>query len=488
MKSSQIFINGCWRQGRGAEFQAVDPTTEEIKWSGRAASQEDAAEAVEAAAAAFEDWSETSLDERLKYLYRYRDILSNRKKEVREAICLDTGKPRWEAMTEVEAMIGKIDLSVGAYRERCGESHSAMGEAAAVARYKPIGALAVIGPFNLPGHLPNGQIVPALLVGDTVVFKPSEQTPVVGELLAELLEQAELPPGVFNLVQGMRETGAAVVSHDKINGVLFTGSVVTGKALHKAYAGQPAKMTVLEMGGNNPLVVHEISDYATAAYLTIQSAYITAGQRCTCARRLILPESAGRRRFIDALMSAISKIKVGTYTDDPEPFMGPVISLGIAEDLIRAQDSLASRGGRILAPMERLDRKGYFVSPGLMDVTAVSDRPDVELFGPFLQIVRVADFDEALKEANNTSYGLAAGLLSDNRDLYLKFVRKIRAGIINWNRQTTGASGRLPFGGIGDSGNFRPGGYYTVDHCSYPVASLEMDKLVPPDKPTPGLG
>ncbi len=488
MKDSLIFINGSWRQGGGPEFQATNPTTEEIKWSGRSASAKDAAEAVEAAAAAFEDWSETSLDQRLKYLYRYRDIISARKKDIQEAICVDTGKPRWESLTEVEAMISKIDLSVSAYRERCGEAKGSMGEAAAVIRHKPIGALAVIGPFNLPGHLPNGQIVPALIAGNTVVFKPSEQTPMVGEKLAELLEQAELPPGVFNMVQGMRETGEAMVSHSKINGVLFTGSVLTGKALHRAFAGQPAKMTVLEMGGNNPLVVHEISDYETAAYLTIQSAYITSGQRCTCARRLILPESPGRQRFIDALMSAIAKIRVGPYTEVPEPFMGPVISHRMVEELLSAQDSLVYKGGKILCEMKRLDRKGYFVSPGLIDVTDVPYRPDVELFGPFLQIVRVANFEDALKEANNSAYGLAAGLLSDNRDLYLKFVRKIRAGIINWNRQTTGASGRLPFGGVEDSGNFRPGGYYTADHCSYPIASLEMEKLVPPAKPFPGLG
>ena len=148
---------------------------------------------------------------------------------------------------------------------------------------------------------------------------------------------------------------------------------------------------------------------------------------------------------------------------------------------------LRDRGGAILVEMKRMDGPGYLLSPGLLDVTKVSNRADEELFGPLLQLIRVDNFDAAIREANNTAFGLVAGLLSDNPDLYEKFFRRIRAGVVNWNRQTTGATGKMPFGGVGISGNHRPSGYFAADYCSYPVASLEMDRPILPEALTPGI-
>lgn len=487
MAGKTHFIDGKWLQGKGGEFSSFDPSAGEPIWQGLSATHGEVAQAVEAAGAAFETWHDTTLEERIKYLEAYREQLIAQKAQMAEVICQDTGKPRWEALTEMAAMIAKIDVSIQAYHDRRGEVLEESSDGLSATRFKPHGVVAVFGPFNLPGHLPNGHIVPALLAGNAVVFKPSEQAPVVALKTLELCEAAELPKGVLNMVQGGRETGIALSEHPGIDGLFFTGSADTGRALHKAFAGRPDKILALEMGGNNPLVVHEVSDVVAAAYLTVESAFITSGQRCTCARRLIVLEGSEGDRFVQRLMTIMAKIKVGSYKETPEPFMGPVISKSAAEGLVAAQDALTGEGGKSLVRMEHMDRKGWFLSPGLIDVTEARNRKDVELFGPLLQLIRVPDFDAAIREANNTSFGLAAGLLSDNNALYHRFFRRVRASVINWNRQTTGASQKMPFGGVGASGNHRPSGYYAADYCSYPIASIEINRLKMPATPLPGI-
>jgi len=487
MSEKSHFINGKWLQGTGGDFSSFDPANGEPIWRGRSATPGEVDEAVGAAAVAFEAWSDKTLDERIKYLQAFRETLNAHKAQMAEVICLDTGKPRWEALTEVAAMIGKVDISIQAYHDRRRVVLENFDGGRAATRFKPHGVVAVFGPFNLPGHLPNGHIVPALLAGNTVVFKPSEQAPVVALKTLELWEAAGLPKGTLNMVQGGRETGGALAEHPGLDGLFFTGSAGTGQALHKAFAGRPDKILALEMGGNNPLVVHDISDLTAAAYLTVESAFITAGQRCTCARRLIVPDGNQGDNFIQRLTAVMAKIKVGSFKESPEPFMGPVISENAAESLAAAQDVLSGNGAKILVRMARLDRRGWFLSPGLIDVTEATNRKDNELFGPLLQLIRVKDFDEAIREANNTSYGLAAGLLSDNEGLYDRFFCRVAAGVINWNRQTIGASGRMPFGGVGESGNHRPSGYYAADYCSYPIASIEIDRLKMPSNLPPGI-
>lgn len=482
------FVNNEWIVGNGQEFSSKDPASGEETWSGRLASPPEVDRAVEAARDAFEGWAGLTLDKRVKYLEIFGTRISAHKEDLADSICRETGKPHWESLSEVGAMAGKIGLSIQAYRERCRIVAKKLGGVHTLIRYRPHGVLAVFGPFNLPGHLPNAHIVPALVAGNTVVFKPSRQTPLVAAKMIRLWEDAGLPAGVINMVQCSRETGMALVTDSRVDGVLFTGSVEAGKALHKALAGNPRKILALEMGGNNPLVVHQVTDLRAAAYLTVQSAFITAGQRCTCARRLIVPRGTEGDEFLTTLTSLIPRVRVGPYTEIPEPFIGPVISVKSAENIVTAHGELESTGGRALVPLKRLDRPGAFLSPGLIDVTEVKNRKDVEFFGPLLQVVRVSDFQEAIREANNTAFGLSAGLLSDNKDLYDLFLMRIRAGIINWNRQITGASGTMPFGGIKDSGNHRPSGYYATDYCSYPVASMETDSPVLPASLTPGIG
>lgn len=485
-KMKTHYLYDHWIEGSGKEFVSTDPATEEINWEGRAATGKEVDAAYRAAIRAFEKWADLPADERIGYSQSFKEVVLEHRDELAECISKESGKPLWESFTEVDAIVGKVGLSAEAHKERRHDSKQDLGGAASVLRYRPHGVIAVFGPFNLPGHLPHGHIIPALIAGNTVVFKPSEQAPLVAQKLMECWIEADLPRGVLNLVQGGRETGMAVAQNPMLDGLFFTGSVVAGKALHISFAGQPEKIIALELGGNNPLIVAEIDDTETAAYITVQSAYITSGQRCTCARRLIVPAGNEGDLFIAALMSLMGRIQIGPYTDTPEPFMGPVISGKARDELLTAQQRLSRLGGRILTEMTPLERPGHFLTPGLMDVTQLPDRSDEEIFGPFLQVIRVTDFEQALREANNTAFGLSAGLISRNPKLYERFRKKIRAGVVNWNRQTTGASGRLPFGGLGRSGNHRPSGFFAADYCSDPVAYLEVER--PATMPDPGIG
>jgi succinylglutamic semialdehyde dehydrogenase len=487
MPAQSLFIDGRWIDGSGDTFHSTNPATEEAVWQGQAANHSDVDRAVEAAYHAQTGWANTPIEKRIALLESFVAQLKVNRARLVEAISREAGKPLWESNTEVDSMIGKIPLSIAAMNERRPPTESTVPGGIAATRFKPIGVVAVLGPFNFPGHLPNGHIVPALLAGNAVIFKPSELTPMVAQVTIECWHATGLPPGVINLVQGGASTGAALSGHPTIDGLFFTGSASVGTYLNTQFAAHPEKILALEMGGNNPLIVHGTSNIEAATYLTIQSAFITAGQRCTCARRLIVPKGAEGDRFLELLVERTKALCVGAYTDLPEPFIGPVISAIAASKLLKEQDDLESRGGKALIKLARLPQSPAMLSPGIIDVTGVTNRADAELFGPLLQVIRVDDFEAAIRKANNTQFGLAAGLLSDSRELYEQFAREIRAGVVNWNRPTTGASGSLPFGGIGRSGNHRPSGYYAADYCSYAVAVMETPTLTMPDKLLPGM-
>ncbi|MCH7298969.1 aldehyde dehydrogenase family protein, partial [Pseudomonas capeferrum] len=288
-------------------------------------------------------------------------------------------------------------------------------------------------------------------------------------------------------VQGARETGVALAANPGIDGLFFTGSSRTGNLLHQQFAGRPDKILALEMGGNNPLVVDEVKDLDAAVYTIIQSAFISAGQRCTCARRLLVPQGAWGDTLIARLVEVCRSITVGAFDQQPAPFMGSVISLQAAQALLAAQADLVGKGAVKLLEMTQPQADAALLTPGILDVSAVAGRPDEEFFGPLLQVIRYTDFDAAIDEANNTQYGLAAGLLSDSRARYQYFWLRSRAGIVNWNKQLTGAASSAPFGGVGNSGNHRASAYYAADYCAYPVASLETASLALPATLTPGV-
>ncbi|BBP84571.1 N-succinylglutamate 5-semialdehyde dehydrogenase [Pseudomonas sp. Pc102] len=484
---STHYIAGAWQAGQGEAFDSLNPVTQESVWSGQGASAEQVEAAVAAARAAFPAWARLSLDARIAVLERFAATLKTRADELARCIGEETGKPLWESATEVTTMVNKVAISIQSYRERTGEKSGPLVDATAVLRHKPHGVVAVFGPYNFPGHLPNGHIVPALLAGNAVVFKPSELTPKVAELTVKCWIEAGLPAGVLNLVQGARETGIALAASAGIDGLFFTGSSRTGNLLHQQFAGRPDKILALEMGGNNPLVVDEVADVDAAVYTIIQSAFISAGQRCTCARRLLVPVGAWGDALLARLVAVAASIQVGAFDAQPAPFMGSVISLDAARHLLKAQEHLIAQGATALLAMSQPLETAALLTPGILDVTAVAERPDEEFFGPLLQVIRYADFDAAVAEANATQYGLAAGLLSDSRELYQRFFIESRAGIVNWNKQLTGAASSAPFGGIGASGNHRASAYYAADYCAYPVASLESETLALPATLTPGV-
>ncbi|XAP76862.1 succinylglutamate-semialdehyde dehydrogenase [Citromicrobium bathyomarinum] len=434
----------------------------------------DVDEAVARAREAFPGWASRPVANRMELVRRFANEVLAATDEFAELIARETGKPLWEAKTEVEAVIGKVEISINSYLERTGQKKldSALGGSSAV-RHKPHGIMAVLGPYNFPAHLPNGHIVPALIAGNTVVFKPSEKTPAVGALLVECFHRAGIDKHVVQALIGGPDEGKALVAHPEVDGVLFTGSAQAGIAINRKCATNPGKILALEMGGNNPIVVMKTPKVEDAALLIARSAFTTAGQRCTAARRLIVTEDM-YDATVQAVKDLIPKIIVDEPFADPAPFMGCVIDNQAADQLAESFLYLLSNGGKAIRHLKRPQEDKPFVTPALIDTTAMEERPDVELFGPLLQVIKVADLDAAIAEANNTRFGLSASLIGGAPEDYNHFWANIRAGIVNWNQPTNGASSKQPFGGLGLSGNHRPAAYYAADYCAYPVASSEI--------------
>jgi succinylglutamic semialdehyde dehydrogenase len=452
---------------------SYEPATGAELWSGK---HGDVDEVVARARRAWPAWAAQPLSTRMEMVRRFANEVRKDSEKLATMIARETGKPMWEARTEVESVINKVEISIRAYAERTAQRKldNAMQGTAAL-RHKPHGVMAVLGPYNFPAHLPNGHIVPALIAGNAIVFKPSEKTPATAELLVQCFHRAGISAAVVQLLIGGPAEGQALVAHDGIDGVLFTGSAHTGIAINRKLATRPDKIVALEMGGNNPLVVWDTPKITDAAALVVQSAFTSAGQRCTAARRLII-----KTTMYEPLMAEVKRLAdriiVGAPFDEPAPFMGPVIDNQAADGLTESFLYLLSRGGKAIKHLIRPRDDLPFLSPAIIDVTGVKDRPDVELFGPLLQVSQASDLDEAIAEANNTRFGLSASLIGGTPQEYNRFWANVRAGVINWNRPTNGASSAAPFGGVGLSGNHRPSAYYAADYCAYPVASTEMEQ------------
>ncbi len=385
-----------------------EPASGEELWRGP---HGDVEAAVSAARRAWAAWAARSLTERIGVLRAFSNIVRRDGEELANLIAREVGKPLWEARTEIDAVVNKVDISVQAYAERTGKKKFDAGiNGSAAVRHKPHGVMAVLGPYNFPAHLPNGHIVPALMAGNAVVFKPSEKSPAVGEALVAAFHRAGVPEDVIQCIIGGPDEGKALVAHPGIDGVLFTGSAQAGIAINRKLANNPGKIIALEMGGNNPIVVIETPKLADAAALIIQSAFTSAGQRCTAARRLIVKDSL-YDDLMEQLVPMTRKLMVGDPLGEPQPFMGPVIDNDTADRLSESFLELMTGGGRVLLHMRRTVPDLPFLSPGIIDVTDVPDRPDIELFGPVLQVIRVPDLDSAIVEANNTRFGLSAALI-----------------------------------------------------------------------------
>ncbi len=466
-----LYINGQWRGAAGEPLTSSNPATEEVIWQGKTASADDVRSAFLAAAAAQTAWKMESEENRAAVLRRFAEVVQANKNSLAKAISDEVGKPVWDALTEVAATAAKANVTIDAYQKRRDREEVSLPGRVGRTTYHPLGVVSVFGPFNFPTHIANGQIMPALLAGNSVVFKPSELTPSVAEQMVRLWEDAGLPPGVLNLVQGGVTTGQAILMQPELRGLFFTGSRRTGIQLRHALAERLEVLLALELGGNNPLVVHQPGDLDAAAETIIQSAYLTSGQRCTCVRRLIVTGDASK--LLEMLIEKTRQLSLGIPSDQPEPFMGPLVHAAAVDRVRDEQRRLTSLGAASLLEAKRQPTSRALISPGIVDVTNCSQRTDDEIFGPLLQVIRVPDLDAAIQEANATQFGLAAGILCDRQEDFARFRSQVNAGLINWNLPTTGASGRLPFGGIGHSGNYRPAGYHAIDFCQVAIAELE---------------
>lgn len=469
-------------------MKSINPATDEVIWEGKETTVTELSRILKKAKSAQLEWQSTPLDTRISIMETYKKVLETHKESLATWIMEDTGKALWETRLEVSAMINKVDISIEAFYERCPQKEIEAAPLSWELRHKPHGILAVFGPFNFPCHLPNGHILPALIAGNAVVFKPSEHTPYVSEKWIELWRSLPIPEGLLTLVQGGKSLGKRITQAPEINGILFTGSYKTGLSLHKQFSETMEKILALELGGNNPIILSQISDIKAAAYLLLLSSFITTGQRCTCSRRIIVLNTPKNKQVIDAFISTAKSLSIGDPRLEKEIFMGPLIHKHAATAILQHQKSLHSQGARSVLTARHLpNHPPAFLSPGIVELNQRSKVPDVEVFGPLTHLIWVNSLEEAITVAESTKYGLAASILTDDKSEFETFFRHSRSGLINWNQPTTGASSKLPFGGTGHSGNHRPSAYYAADYCAYPVASTLSERCILPQTLAPGV-
>lgn len=451
-----------------------DPSQpDRLVWSA-CARLSDIDDAVEAARTAAKSWGALHDTQRRERLLAWRDALAAHEDQIARLISLESGKILWESSLEAKALVEKVNITLDPVSTSrvSGYEFPLSPTRRGVCEFRPFGVMAVIGPFNFPAHLPNGHIVPALLAGNTIVFKPSEQTPAVGQLMGEISQRAGFPAGVFNVVQGGRATAAALVAHKDIDGILFTGSWQVGRRILESNLDRPGMMIALEMGGSNAAIVRSDCHMKQAIVECVRSAFASTGQRCTCTRRIIVDESIANE-FITQFCKAASTLVIGSGDSADPVFMGPLISRNARDGVLAFQKRRAQAGDRVLLESVPLDRAGWFLAPGIIQRTRFDLATDEEVFGPIVQIALSTSDDDAIAQANATQFGLAGAVFTASKHRWEEIAPRLRAGCVNWNVATAGASSRLPFGGLGRSGNNRAAGAFSLDYCASPIAHLE---------------
>ena len=440
----------------------------EFPWS---EAQVDAA--VMAAKEAQRAWDKLGFEGRLAYVERLASAFEQKKEALALAICREAGKPLWEARGEAGALVAKIKIMSTAGMAYTRPVSLDGGSTRAV--YRPLGVLAVLGPFNFPLHLPNGHIIPALLNGNTLVIKPSEWTGGAMQLYFECIEEAGFPPGVINLVHGPGPVGAALSSHMKVDGVLFTGSYETGLRIKKATLTQHWKLLALEMGGKNTSIVLEDANLEQTAHELILASFLTTGQRCTATSRVVAHASV-LLELIERFEALAKRITTGD-PEREEVFMGPIINRAAYDTFLEIQqDDEGGKLTRILAGgAARDDLDGYYLSPAIWRATEFDPQgshQSREIFGPDVIFYEASDDEAIVKIANGTEYGLAMSVFTSDEERYERLAYDLESGIVNMNRTTAGASSALPFGGVKKSGNHRPAAVTAGLYCTYPQSRL----------------
>lgn len=470
-----LWINGITQKGQETLFETVNPSTGEKGFSFYQASELQINEAFESAHLAQNDWEALGFEKRWNFLNKWQQNLLSKKEKLLFILQQETGKATWDAESELQAFFNKWPITAKAYHELIEKPQDFSIEENL--SYKSLGVFSVLGPFNYPLHLPNGQILPVLASGGCVVFKPSELTSALAHLYLEAAYEIGMPKGVLNMILGKGHVGEAIIKHPLSNGVLFTGSSKVGHSIYNSLSQFPDKLIALEMGGCNPLVVSGTQEAEASSSILIQSAFATTGQRCSCARRLILIESPEARKVLKTFIEQTQKLQIGAFSDKETSFMGPLIRSQAVQEVLDFQKRLIARGGQILLESKALERKGHWISPGIIELPSNQLIGDEECFGPLLQVTWVENLEKAIEVANTTTMGLTASLLSESKSEFDQFLRQIQAGVINWNEPTTGASSKLPFGGIKGSGNHRPSGYFMISSCVFPIASKTSSQI-----------
>jgi len=488
LKFRGVYINGEWREPRPGEgsFQSENPFSGETVLEVHPADLGEVDQAVECAHQAFLGWRALEPSHRAECLLRLKEQLQARREDLAQAITSEMGKLLSEARAEAAACTGKIDVTLGEAAQRVADVHPPGLDG--FYTYRPHGVMAVIGPYNFPIHLANGHIIAALMTGNTVVFKPSSVTPLVAQIYTECVHQAGFPPGVFNLLPMTRKAGDRLVTHPLVKGILFTGSWAVGLHFKKLTLEDPHKILALEMGGKNAVIVADDAHLEQVVGEVITGAYLTTGQRCTGTSRVICTP-----RHLEALTERLALGAEALQSQDPTletSFMGPLASRS-ALRTYRREVEAADQDPALQTLV------GFREGQGVCGVGASLHRVEryhpehpylrEEVFGPALTIEGVADLDEAFERAGHSDYGLAFSIFSRSEEVYRRALTEVPSGIVNWNRATNGASGRLPFGGVGKSGNHRPAALFAPEYCSYPVASLSKPFGEYEKSPSPGF-
>lgn len=431
------------------------------------------------ALAGYEIWRKTTFEERIDFLEKYQEAVRKRKDEFAHALAMEVGKPLWEAKTEAASIDGKVSVTITDSYERIKKQtiKEVMPKIDGHVIFKPLGPSLVIGPFNFPCHLANGQILAALLGGNSIIFKPSEKTIYSAQLMIECFHEAGFPKGVINFINGTGHTSSALTADKRIKGIYFTGSRNVGLRILDNTYRDLNKLVALELGGKNATILHHDTDINHALPELLRSAFLTTGQRCT-STSIILIHKKIEKEFIQKFKELTERIIVGHPLDSSDPFMGPLIDAH-AEKLYFDFCQQAERdGATVIVPAQKLNlpHQGYYVSPSVfylaqakLDSKIIQD----EIFGPSCFFIPYEDINEAIRIANATEYGLAASIFTQDKAIYELALRDIESGLINLNRSTVGATARLPFGGLKNSGNHHPAAVSMIDHCVGTVASLE---------------
>jgi len=469
VQTFQNLIGGQWRDARSGEtFESRNPArTSDVVGRFPASGPEDVADAVAAAKAAFETWRLVPAPKRGEILKRIGDLLTERKAEIARAMTREMGKPFFETKGDVQEAIDTAYYAMTMGRQLFGHTvPSELNNKFNMTIRRPIGVCGIITAWNFPVAVPTWKIFPAILSGNTVVFKPSEEAPHSGMLLVQTLLDAGLPEGVVNLVQGAGPTGRALVEHPDVAAVSFTGSTATGSKIAEM-AGRMVKRVSLELGGKNPVVVMEDADLDLAVEGLLWGAFGTTGQRCTATSRLIAHEAV-HDRLVDMLKERAAKLKLG-YGNDDDTEVGPLINqaaldkveyyLGVA----REEGATVALGGeRATGP--GLD-EGFFFQPTILTgVTREMRVAREEIFGPVLSVIKVSSFDEAISVANDVPYGLSSSVYTRDVARAFQAMRDVDAGITYINGPTIGAEAHMSFGGVKATGNgHREGGWEVYD-------------------------